>query len=68
MVEENISQEFKLKKINGIRNFFIKEIKQKKKIMNKKHKNISTTLNYMEHFKHFTLYYYWMWFNIFFAS
>ena len=37
-----------VKEIDGIRNYFIKEIKQKH-LMSKKHKKVSMTLNYMEH-------------------
>ena len=37
MVEENISQEFRLKNIDETRNYFLEEIKQKK-LMSKKHK------------------------------
>ena len=48
VIEENICQELRLKKIDGIRNHFIKEIKQKD-LMSNKHKNISVNLNYMEH-------------------
>ena len=49
MVEKNISQEFRLKNIDEIRNYFLKEIEQNK-LMNKKHKKICTTLDYIEHF------------------
>ena len=48
MVEENISQEFRLKNIVKIRNNFFKEIKQNE-LMSKKHKNFCATLNYFEH-------------------
>ena len=37
MVEENISQEFRLKNIDKTRNYFLKEIEQNE-LMNKKHK------------------------------
>ena len=49
MSEENIGQEFRLKNIDETRNYFLEEIKQNK-LMNKKHKNVCTTLNYIEHF------------------
>ena len=49
MVEENISQEFRLKKINETRNYFLEEIEQNQ-LMSKKHKTVCTTLNYIEHF------------------
>ena len=38
MTEENISQEFRLKNIDGTRNYFIEEINQIE-LMSKKHKN-----------------------------
>ena len=49
MVEENISQEFRLKNIDETRNYFLKEIEQNE-LMNKKHKKVCTALNYIEHF------------------
>ena len=49
MAEENISQEFILKNINKTRNYFLEEIKQNE-LISKKHKKVSTTLNYIEHF------------------
>ena len=48
MTEENISQEFRLKNINEIRNYFIKEIDQNE-LMSKKHKNVCRVLDYIEH-------------------
>ena len=42
------SQEFRLKNIEKIKNFFIKEINQNE-LMSKKPKNICTVLNYIEH-------------------
>ena len=45
MVEENVSQEFRLKNINETRLYFLEEIKQIK-LMSKRHK----TLNYIKHF------------------
>ena len=48
MVEENISQEFRLKNLDETRNYFLKEIEQNE-LMSKKHKKVCTTLNYIEH-------------------
>ena len=49
MVEENISQEFRLKNIDRTRNYLIEEI-NRNELISKKHKRICTTLNYTEHF------------------
>ena len=49
MVEENISQESRLKNINKTGNYFLKEIQQNE-LMSRKHKKVCTTLNYIEHF------------------
>ena len=49
MVEENISQEFRLKNIDETKSYFLKEI-EKNELMSRKHKKICTTLNYNEHF------------------
>ena len=49
MVEENISQEFKLKNINETRYYFLEETEQNE-LMSRKHKKVCTTLNYIEHF------------------
>ena len=49
MTEENVSQEFKLKNIDGPRNDFLEEIEQNE-LMSKKHKKACTTLNYIKHF------------------
>ena len=43
------SQEFRLKDIDKARNFFLEEIKQNE-LMSKKHKNVCTTLSFVEHF------------------
>ena len=43
MVEENINEEFKLKKIDETRDYFIEEINQNE-FMSKKHKNLNTYL------------------------
>ena len=49
MVKENISQEFRLKNIDETRNCFLEKINQNE-LMIKKHKNVSTSLNYIKHF------------------
>ena len=49
MAEENISQEFRLKNVDGTRNYFVKEIKQIE-VMSEKHKKVCATLNYIERF------------------
>ena len=49
MVEENISQEFRVKNINETRNYSFEEI-YRSELMSKKHKKICTTLNYIENF------------------
>ena len=48
MPEENINQEFRLKKIDEIRNYLIEEINQNE-LMSKKHKKVCGVLNYIEH-------------------
>ena len=49
IVEENISQDFRLKDIDEIRNYFLEEINQNE-LMSRKHKKVCTTLNYIEYF------------------
>ena len=49
MVEENVSQEFRLKNIDETRNYFLEEIEHNK-LMSRKHKKVCTTLNFIEHF------------------
>ena len=49
MVEENISQEFRLKNIDETRNYLIEKINQNE-LAGKKHKKVCTTLKYAEHF------------------
>ena len=49
MVEENKSQEFRLKNTDETRNYFLEEIKQYE-LMSKKHKKVCTSINYTEHF------------------
>ena len=48
MSEKNINQEFRLEKIEEIRNYLIKEINQNE-LMSKKHNHISRVLNYIDH-------------------
>ena len=48
MKEENISQEFRLKNIDKIRNNFIEEMNQNE-LMSKKHKEVCRVLTYIEH-------------------
>ena len=48
MVEEKISQEFRLKNIDETRNCFLKEIEENE-LMSRKHKKVCTTLNYIDH-------------------
>ena len=49
MVQENISQEFRLKNIDETKNHFLEEINQNE-LISKKHKKVCTTLNYIEQF------------------
>ena len=49
MAEENISQEFSLKKIDETKSYLIEEL-NRNELMSKKHKKICTTLNYIEQF------------------
>ena len=48
MVKENVIQEFRLKNIEKIKNYFVYEI-DKNGLMNKKHKKVPVILNYVEH-------------------
>ena len=48
MSEENISQEFRLKNIDEVRNYLIEEINQNE-LMSKKHKKVYRVLNYIKH-------------------
>ena len=48
MPEENINQEFRLKKIDEIRNYLIEEI-NRNELMSKKHKKPCRVLNYIDH-------------------
>ena len=49
MVDKNLSQEFILKNIDEVRNYFLEEI-TKNDLTSKKYKSVRTTLNYIEHF------------------
>ena len=49
MVEENVSQEFKLKNIDETKNYCLEEIEQNE-LISRKHKKVCATLNYLEHF------------------
>ena len=49
MVEENISQAFRLKDIDETRKYLVEEIEQNK-LMSRKYKKVCATLNYIEHF------------------
>ena len=55
MVEENISQEFRLKNIDETRNYFLEEIEQNE-LMSKKQRKVCSTLNYIQHFFIFLLF------------
>ena len=48
MPEENINQEFRLKKIDEIRNYLIEEINQNK-LISKNHKKVCRVLNDIDH-------------------
>ena len=48
MPEENMNQEFRLKKIDKIRNYLIDEI-NRNELMGKKHKKVCRVLNYIDH-------------------
>ena len=49
MASENISQTSRLKNINETKNYLIEEI-NRNKLMSKRHKKVSATLNYIEQF------------------
>ena len=67
MAEENISQQFGLKSKDETRNNVIEELNWNE-LMSKKHREVCTTLNYIEHFiSYFRFYNYWMFFNFFFC-
>ena len=48
MPEENMNQEFRLKKINKVRNYLIAEI-NRNELMSKKHTKFFRVLNYIDH-------------------
>ena len=48
MPGENINQEFRLKKIDEIRNYLI-EKRNQNELMSKKHKKVCRVLNYIDH-------------------
>ena len=47
MPEENINEEFRLKRMDEIRNYIIKDI-NRNELMSKKHKNVSRVSNYID--------------------
>ena len=49
MIEENISQEFRLGSIDETRSYFFEQVKENELIC-RKHKKPCTTLNYTDHF------------------
>ena len=49
MIEESISQGFRLKNIDETKNYLIKKI-NRNELISKKHKKVCITLHYMEHF------------------
>ena len=48
MTEENISLEFRPKKIDETKKYLVEEVKQNESI-SKQHKKVCKTLNYIEH-------------------
>ena len=48
MFEENISQEFRLKKKGDTRSYFLEQIQQNE-LMSRKHEKVFTILNYIVH-------------------
>ena len=48
MVEEEISQEFRLRKIDKTRSYVLEEIKHNR-LLGKKHKKVFKVLNYIKH-------------------
>ena len=53
MIEKNISQKFKLKNADEIRNYFFEDIEQNE-LMNRKHKEVCTALNISNYFLLYT--------------
>ena len=66
LVEENISQEFRLKNIDKTRNYFLEEIKENE-LMSGKHKKVCDTLNYVEFSLFLSFYNYWICFHLCFC-
>ena len=48
MSEENMNQEFSVKKIDEIRNHLIEKV-NRNELMSKRHKKVCRTLNYIDH-------------------
>ena len=48
-MEKNMSQEFRLEKVDEANNYFVEEIDQIE-FVSKKHKKVCTTLNYIKYF------------------
>lgn len=48
MVKEEISQEFRLRKLDKTRSYFLQEIKHNR-LLGKRHKKVFKILNYIEH-------------------
>ena len=48
-MEKNMSQEFRLEKVDEASNYFVEEIDQIE-FVSKKHKKVCTTLNYIKYF------------------
>ena len=48
MSEKNINQEFRLQKLDEIKNYLLKQINQNE-LMSKKHKKVCRVLNYIDH-------------------
>ena len=53
MIEKNISQKFKLKNADEIRNYFFEDIEQNE-LMNRKQKEVCTALNISNYFLLYT--------------
>ena len=66
MVEENISQEVKLKNTGETKEYFPEEIDQNR-LTSRKHEKVCTTQNYIEFFLHFSFCSYGMYFNFCFC-
>ena len=49
MVEENLTQKFRLKNIDETKNFFLEEIEQNE-LISRNHEKVCAALNYIEHF------------------